>query len=221
MKGLLLSINKADTNNFDAAKTTEELVMKSQMQMLRIALDALIANVEKVYKEGKTGRNWLSGDEVFAHIALVDKLGDARDELEKLAEASSVALEHIASPIQQCRCEEKDNVYDNSKCPIHTIDHVHVNKPLCCDQPDKAHRHPTGVEYEQLYPKIFDTKFLVGDRTYRVDARRYTDGDGVTFTQVFKTDEDDEDNFGGICFDFSRDAVPQLIEALQELQRQP
>lgn len=103
----------------------------------------------------------------------------------------------------------------NPECPVHTIGHYH--KPGCCAVPQEnmsPHRHMTKAEYDSEFPEVYDSIFTVGDSRYRLEARRFWDGIGATFTQLFK-----DENDGGLCFDFSGEVVVPLIEHLRELAK--
>lgn len=88
-----------------------------------------------------------------------------------------------------------------------------------CTYTEKQHRHMQEGEYDKEFPVVYDKHFKSGDRWYRVDARRYWDGVGVTFTEVSEEPgtPEYEKNGGGMCFDFDADAVGPLIQHLKQL----
>ncbi len=203
---------------------THDVIVKSELRELREALDALIVRVDGLkVSDGPT----VGIDVMFAEMDISHKLIEARDAIDKLADAANVEFERTKIPVQHCQCEEIHGRYVITKCPVHTVDHLF--RTGCCDQDDRVHRNATSTEYETLYPLIYDRKFTVGETTYRLDARRYDGGDGVTLTQVFpkhvcpegKPCEADHDDlageYGGLCLDFPREIVPELIKSLQEL----
>jgi hypothetical protein len=125
-------------------------------------------------------------------------------------------LDELRKRKGSCRCEGTDEEPWNPECPVHTIGHYY--QPGCCDvkQAESGmhpHRHMTPTEYDAAYPKVYDSIFKVADRRYRLDARRYTDGVGATFTELFR-DEDDT----GMCFDIGAEVVEPLIAHLIELR---
>lgn len=117
---------------------------------------------------------------------------------------------------RSCQCEGTDENPWNPECPIHTIGHYYQKG--CCDVPQAEsgmypHRHMTNAEYNAAYPKVYDKIFTVAEHRYRLDARRYPDGVGATFTNLF-TDDDD----AGMCFDIGEDVIEPLITHLIELR---
>ncbi len=144
----------------------------------------------------------------IARYALESKhsLTESRENLIKLLGALGESKELFGGPVKLCRCKGTDN----SGCEIHTISHYH--RPGCCEEPEEAHRHMTGEEYDREFPLILDKTVTVGDERYNIECRRFWDGDGVTVTRLVG-----DDKHGGLCFDFSVDALPALLPLLQEL----
>lgn len=187
-----------------------------EIQSLRDMLDALMVRADKAtLGDGLTTEFRV----VSAEMDLAHKLAEARDALDALATAVHAdSVERTKIPTRMCRCKG-DDYTDISLCPIHTINHPH--KEGCCDGEEDAHRHMTSSEYKAAYPLIFDAQFTVDGTTYRVDSRRFSTGDGVTLTRLFPKsageNNEDDDDYGGLCFDFRREIVPDLIRVLQLL----
>lgn len=110
---------------------------------------------------------------------------------------------------RSCRCEGTDN----TKCPIHTVAHYHVEG--CCAEPEAAHRHMTGEEYDAAYPRLMLRSFVVDGITYTLEARRFPDADGLTFTRVFPSVGEGVDG-PGLCWDADARVALDLVAALQE-----
>jgi hypothetical protein len=126
---------------------------------------------------------------------------------------SEEVWEHVEDGMvdgRSCRCGEEDAY---GPCLLHTIKD-HYQRPGCCDQPERRHRHMTSQEYDHEFPQVFKRTFETGNERYLVDARRYWDGAGVCLTRLFGDSDD-----SGHCFDFSADAVAGLARALTELSR--
>lgn len=198
---------------------TPEPVSTLELRALNADLDSLMKRAD-VFR-GMPERSYVGVDEVFAHLDLMHKLAEAKNGLDKLAQAINADIEHTKAPIRMCLCKEIDDHYDNTDCPIHLVDHVY--EISCCDQPEKTHRHMTDKEFEVRFPLLFDHTFEIGDQKYRVDARQWREHIGVTFTRLFKhrcpedrpcEDAHDDESESGLCFDFDAKAVPQLIETL-------
>lgn len=125
-------------------------------------------------------------------------------------------LDKLRRSKRSCQCKGTDEDPWNPECPVHTIGHYYQKG--CCDVPQaengmSPHRHMTSAEYEAAYPKVYDTIFKVEDRRYRLDARRYPDGVGATFTELFRDDDD-----AGMCFDIGEKVIEPLIAHLSELR---
>lgn len=151
-------------------------------------------------------------DVVSEQVDALRALAEARTHILNLIEARDGAFERHKIPVRLCQCIDTDN----SACPIHTVSHPHTEG--CCDQPEDAHRHMTDAEFEAACPLVFDQRVRVDadEATYRVDARRYSRGVGVTITRLFPDQEDDPDA-SGLCFDLSLEAMRSVLPLLNQL----
>lgn len=119
-----------------------------------------------------------------------------------------LARKRAENPDAFCRCAVKGSTYDNSMCRLHPIGHYH--RPGCCGEDEKKHTHMSGEEFNSEFPVLFDEKVRVGDHYYRVDARRFWDGAGVTITQLFDGESD-----SGLALDLPGDAAGPVAELLK------
>ncbi len=178
------------------------------------AVDALLVRVDAWQAPSTNGGT--EAGLVMGEIDAERGLINAREALIKLIAATGAEVERLAIPVRMCQCTDEDN----SLCAIHTVGHPYVEG--CCDQPEDAHRHMTSAEFSASYPKIFDETVQVEDARYRVDAHRSTrTGEAwVTLTRLFeKKASDDDDDYGGLCFDLPLDALRATLPLLEQVTK--
>lgn len=200
---------------------------KSPQEVIAL-LDALLVEVNDM-NDNPEGKSSLPFEVVMNTVEAERGLTDVRAALIKVQEAITGEVERSKIPVKLCMCKggEKDGeTMDISECPIHLIDHPYHDG--CCDEDEKAHRNYTRDEWHYFYPKVFDERVAVNDRTFRLDAHLHRrevrekgiHAVGVTITQIFPPtgdEEDEDDRNAGLCFDMSLDALQALNPSIQRL----
>jgi len=104
-----------------------------------------------------------------------------------------------------CDCKEYKKAKDDWLMEIHNSEDY--EPPL------------TAEEYDEKYPEIFNDFRIIkdkdGEHKIRLEARKFSDGEGLTVSIPFDI-EDNEDESVGLCWDFSDRDAKALHEMLTE-----